>query len=185
MGCGRDPEQSENETQTPFSRLWGKQGVALQDPVKSLANCWVNSILVETHQGPQNRKSLMSKEESKLGYKRALDRHPELAGSVKDFEQWLESVEIWMNWVEKHIPDNIHASRAEILESFHMTPLGLEMLERLNLDIHPEGREDKERVEYDVKKLLRAVVALPTIAVCLAKNWTARVRISPPSSRKS
>jgi len=112
----------------------------------------------------------MSKEESKLGYKRALDRHPELAGSVKNFEQWLESVEIWMNWVEKHIPDNIHASKAEVLESFHMTPLGLEMLERLNLDIHPEGREDKERVEYDVKKLLRAVVALPTIARITGKK---------------
>jgi hypothetical protein len=101
---------------------------------------------------------------SSFGYKRALERHPELAGSVKDFERWLQAVEQWLTWIEDNIPDNVHASRAEALESLSVTPLGLELLERLNLDIYPEGREDVSRTEYDVKKLLRAVVALPTIA---------------------
>jgi len=99
-----------------------------------------------------------------FGYKRALERHPELSASVKDFERWLQAVEQWLVWIEENIPDNIHASRAEALESLSVTPLGMELLERLNLDIYPEGREDVARTEYDVKKLLRAVVALPTIA---------------------
>ena len=99
-----------------------------------------------------------------FGYKRALERHPELAGSVKDFERWLQSVEQWLVWIEDNIPDNIHASKAEALDALSVSPLGLELLERLNLDIYPEGREDISRTEYDVKKLLRAVVALPTIA---------------------
>jgi hypothetical protein len=98
-----------------------------------------------------------------FGYRRALERHPELAGSVKEFERWIQGVEQWLTWIETNIPDNIHASRAEALEALYVTPLGLELLERLNLDIYPEGR-DVSRVEYDVKKLLRAVVALPTIA---------------------
>ena len=99
-----------------------------------------------------------------FGYKRALERHPELAGSIKDFERWLQSVEQWLVWIEENIPSNIHVSRAEALQSLSVTPLGLELLERLNLDIYPEGREEISRTEYDVKKLLRAVVALPTIA---------------------
>jgi len=98
------------------------------------------------------------------GYKRALERHPELADSIRDFERWLQAVEEWLTWIEDNIPDNIHASKAEALESLSVTPLGLELLERLNLDIFPEGREGISRTEYDVKKLLRAVVALPTIA---------------------
>ncbi len=69
-----------------------------------------------------------------------------------------------MVWVERNIPENVHASRAEVLESLYVTPLGLELLERLKIDIYPEGREDISRVEYDLKKVLRAVVALPTIA---------------------
>lgn len=103
-------------------------------------------------------------DESKVGYKRALERHPDLGASVANFEKWLESVEIWLTWVDDHIPDNIHASRTEVLETFHLTPQGLDILDRLNLDVHPEGRDEIEREEYDVKKLLRAVVALPTIA---------------------
>jgi hypothetical protein len=99
-----------------------------------------------------------------FGYKRALERHPELAASVKDFERWLQAVEEWLTWVENNIPDNVHASRSEILESLYVTPLGLELLERLKLDIYPEGREDISRTEYDLKKVLRAVVALPTLA---------------------
>jgi len=106
----------------------------------------------------------MAMELGKVGYKRALERHPDLAASVVNFEKWLESVEIWLDWVEKNIPDNIHASKAEVLGNFHLTSQGLDILERLNLDIHPEGRDEIEREEYDVKKLLRAVVALPTIA---------------------
>jgi len=51
-----------------------------------------------------------------------------------------------------------------VLESLYISPLGLELLERLNLDIYPEGREDISRTEYDLKKVLRAVVALPTIS---------------------
>ena len=98
------------------------------------------------------------------GYKRALERHPELANSVKEFSRWLESVEQWLVWIENNIPENVHASRAEVLESLYVTPLGLELLERLKLDIYPEGREDISRVEYDLKKVLRAVVALPTLA---------------------
>ena len=98
------------------------------------------------------------------GYKRALERHPELAASVKDFSRWLESVEQWLYWIEDNIPNNVHASRSEVLESLYISPLGLELLERLNLDIYPEGREDISRTEYDLKKVLRAVVALPTIA---------------------
>ncbi len=101
---------------------------------------------------------------SSFGYKRALERHPELAGSVKDFERWLQAVEEWLTWIEDNIPANVHVSRAEALESLSVTPLGLELLERLNLDIYPEGREDVSRTEYDVKKLLRAIVALPTIS---------------------
>jgi hypothetical protein len=99
-----------------------------------------------------------------FGYKRALERHPELAVSVKDFQRWLVAVEQWLVWIEDNIPDDIYASRKEALEALSVTPLGLELLERLNLDIYPEGREDISRTEYDVKKLLRAVVALPTIA---------------------
>ena len=99
-----------------------------------------------------------------FGYKRALERHPELAGSIKDFERWLQSVEQWLAWIEDNIPENIHASKAEALDALSVTPLGLELLERLNLDVYPEGREEVSRTEYDVKKLLRAVVALPTIA---------------------
>lgn len=99
-----------------------------------------------------------------FGYKRALERHPELAGSIKDFERWLQAVEQWLVWIEDNIPDNVHASKAEAVESLSVTPLGLELLERLNLDIYPEGRDDISRTEYDMKKLLRAVVALPTIA---------------------
>jgi hypothetical protein len=102
--------------------------------------------------------------QSVVGYKRALERHPELTASVKDFERWLQAVEEWLSWVEDNIPDNVHTSRSEALESFLVTPLGLELLERLNLDIYPDGREDISRTEYDVKKLLRAIVALPTIA---------------------
>jgi hypothetical protein len=99
-----------------------------------------------------------------FGYKRALERHPELAASVKDFERWLQAVEEWLTWLEDNIPDNVHASRSEVLESLYVTPLGLELLERLKLDIYPEGREDISRVEYDLKKVLRAVVAMPTLA---------------------
>ena len=99
-----------------------------------------------------------------FGYKRALERHPELAGSVKDFERWLQAVEEWLTWVEDNIPDNVHASKSEVLESLYVTPLGLELLERLKLDIYPQGREDISRIEYDLKKVLRAVVALPTLA---------------------
>jgi hypothetical protein len=99
-----------------------------------------------------------------FGYKRALERHPELAGSVKDFERWLQGVEQWLVWIEDNIPANVYASRAEALDALSVTPLGLELLEWLNLDIYPEGREGITRTEYDVKKLLRAVVALPTIA---------------------
>jgi hypothetical protein len=105
-----------------------------------------------------------SEQPSTFGYKRALERHPELAASVKDFERWLESVEQWLTWIEDNIPENIYASRAEALQSLSVTPLGLELMERLNFDIYPEGRENISRTEYDVKKLLRAVVALPTIA---------------------
>jgi hypothetical protein len=101
---------------------------------------------------------------SSFGYKRALERHPELADSVKDFERWLQAVEQWLVWIEDNIPDNVYASKAEALEALSVTPLGLELLERLNLDIYPKGRENISRTEYDVKKLLRAVVALPTIA---------------------
>jgi hypothetical protein len=99
-----------------------------------------------------------------FGYKRALGRHPELAVAVKDFAKWLEAVEQWLVWIEQNIPDNVYASRAEVLESLYLSPLGLELLERLNLDIYPEGREEISRTEYDLKKVLRAVVALPTIA---------------------
>jgi len=102
--------------------------------------------------------------DGKAGYRRALERNPELAERIGDFERWLASVEQWLTWVEKNVPDNVHASRAEVLEDFHFTNQGLEILERLNLDIYPEGREDVSRTEYDVKKLMRAVVALPTIA---------------------
>ncbi len=98
------------------------------------------------------------------GYKRALERHPELSACVMDFSRWLEAVEEWLVWVENNIPENVHASRTEVLESLYVTPLGLELLERLKLDIYPEGREDISRVEYDLKKVLRAVVALPTLA---------------------
>lgn len=106
----------------------------------------------------------MSDESPKVGYKRAVERHPSLDADLHYFNKWLESVEIWLTWVEEHIPNNVHASRTEVLEEFHFTPQGLEILERLNLDIYPEGRESQERTEYDVKKLLRAVVALPTVA---------------------
>ena len=105
-----------------------------------------------------------------FGYKRALERHPELAASVTEFSKWLESVEQWLVWIENNIPENVHASRAEVLESLYVTPLGLELLERLKLDIYPEGREDISRVEYDLKKVLRAVVALPTLARLRSKK---------------
>lgn len=105
----------------------------------------------------------MSKEETRIGYKRAVDRHPDLAAHFAHFEQWL-------TWVENNIPGNIHASRREVLEKFYITPLGLEMLERLNFDIYPEGREHLDRTEYDIKKLLRAVVALPTVVRLTGKK---------------
>jgi hypothetical protein len=89
---------------------------------------------------------------------------------VKDFSRWLEAVEKWLVWIEENIPNNIHASRAEVLESFYISPLGLELLERLKLDIYPEGRDDISRVEYDIKKVLRAVVALPTLARLTSKK---------------
>jgi hypothetical protein len=98
-----------------------------------------------------------------IGYRRALERLPHLVAAVNEFGKWPEAVEQWLVWIEANIPDNTHVSRAEALESLHVTALGLELLERLNLDIYPEGRE-VSRVEYDMKKLLRAVVALPTIA---------------------
>ena len=85
---------------------------------------------------------------SSFGYKRALERHPELAGSVKDFERWLQAVEQWLVWIEDNIPDNVYASKSEALEALSVTPLGLELLERLNLDIYREGREDISRTEY-------------------------------------
>ncbi len=91
-----------------------------------------------------------------FGYKRALERHPELAASVKDFSKWLVAVEQWLVWIEENIPDNVHASRAEVLESLYVSPLGLELLARLVLDIYPEGREEISRTEYDVEKLLKA-----------------------------
>lgn len=108
-------------------------------------------------------------EEKKRGYKRALERLPELEAHTKHFEQWLQSVEQWLDWVEKHIPDNVTASRKEVLEDFHFTPLGLDILERLNLDIY-SAEKTKNRPEYDVKKLLRAVVALPTVVRLTGKR---------------
>ena len=51
------------------------------------------------------------------------------------------AVEQWLIWIEDNIPDNIHASKKEALEALYVTPLGLELLERLNLDIYPEGRD--------------------------------------------
>ena len=111
------------------------------------------------------------------GYKRALERHPELAASVKDFSRWLEAVEQWLFWIEGNIPNNVHASRSEVLESLYISPLGLELLERLNLDIYPEGRDNISRTEYDLKKVLRAVVALPTIARLKGKKLDRKGRI--------
>jgi hypothetical protein len=102
--------------------------------------------------------------DSTPGYRRLLDRQPELKQSVAEFETWLSSVEIWLNWIEKNIPEGTHATRAEILEDFHFTPLGLELLTRLGVDIYPDEDTESKRTHYDVKKLLRAVVALPTLA---------------------
>lgn len=102
--------------------------------------------------------------ESTPGYRRVLDRHPELKDRISEFETWLQSVEIWLDWIEKHIPEGTRASRAEILEDFHFTPLGLDLLTRLGVDIYPDDDEGGIRTVYDVKKLLRAVVALPTLA---------------------
>ncbi len=98
------------------------------------------------------------------GKKLTLKSHPELAATIKSFGMWLEAVKKWLTWTELYIPDNLHASRAEVLELLSVTPSGLQLLESLKLDIYPEGRMRKSHTEYDVKKLLRAVVALPTIA---------------------
>jgi hypothetical protein len=102
--------------------------------------------------------------DSSPGYRRLLDRQPELKQNVAEFETWLNSVEIWLDWFEKHIPEGTYATRAEILEDFHFTPLGLDLLTRLGVDIYPDEATQSKRTLYDVKKLLRAVVALPTLA---------------------
>lgn len=100
---------------------------------------------------------------SKRGYRRAFERHPDLPGKVAEFDRWLKAVEEWLTWIESSIPDNTHISKAEAMDDFHITGQGLEILEKIGVDIYPAGRE-VQRTEYDVKKLLRAVVALPSIA---------------------
>lgn len=71
-------------------------------------------------------------------------------------------MEQWLDWLERHVEDGLSITRKEALEDFHFTKQGLELLERLQLDVH--APHDGTRVMYDPKKLLRAVVALPTIA---------------------
>lgn len=106
---------------------------------------------------------------SKRGYRRAFERIPDLPGKVAEFDRWLKAVEEWLMWIEENIPDNTYISRREAIEDFHMTSRGLMMLEKLGVDIYPDGR-DVRRTEYDVKKLLRAVVAMPTIARVTVKR---------------
>jgi hypothetical protein len=66
-------------------------------------------------------------EGSKVGYKRALERHPDLGTSVTNFEKWLGSGEIWLTWVDDHIPDNIHTSQL-----FH--PVNIQGLTRMEIN---------------------------------------------------
>lgn len=103
------------------------------------------------------------------GYRRAFERYPDLEAKVGEFDRWLKAVEEWLVWIEHNIPENAHISRVEALEDFHITTLGLEILERIGVDIYPDGREVR-RTEYDLKKLLRAVVALPSVARLTGKR---------------
>lgn len=100
---------------------------------------------------------------SRKGYRRAFERIPDLEEKVGEFERWLSAVEDWLHWIEDNIPENVHISRREAIEDIHMTSQGLRILEKFKMDVYPKGR-DVTRTEYDLKKLLRAVVALPTIA---------------------
>ena len=117
---------------------------------------------------------LPSEPRGRVGYQRILDRHPEMRDNIRKFEEWLQGVEQWLNWIDKNVPGDLRASRREVLEDFHFTSQGLELLERLDLDIYAE--HDGARAMYDVKKLLRAVVALPTIARLKGKKLSRKKR---------
>ncbi len=95
------------------------------------------------------------------GYRRVKERHPEIVQHIDYFSDWLARVTAYLNWIDDTIPDNVYASKRELLDDFFITPQGLELLEKLNLDIHAE--HEGFRTYYDVKKVLRAIVALPTI----------------------
>ena len=105
---------------------------------------------------------------SKSRRKSVFQHYNGLEKVIAEFNTWNRNVKQWLEWIETHIPANLAISRREALDYFHVTPLGLKVLERIKVDIYPDGhtrnRNRPARTVYDAKKVLRAVVALPTIA---------------------